>query len=555
MRLEPTLKYFYWGVAAFFVASTIIGGVRQFSPVPFFDIWNGAIEFYLNFEQTHDWRLWWAQHNEHRILLARALFWLDLRAFGGTGAFLVCANYTFLGLIVCLFCKILNEAKISSLKYVMPFSIAWLVFWIQNENLTWGFQVQFWMAQLFPLLAFYSYFKYLEVKKLKYFAASMLCALLATGSMANGVLVAPLLLLYAGYSRSGWRSYAAIAVLVVIELATYFSNYSAPGHHGSLLSAVRSDPIGLLHYIALYLGSPFVSIFGDTELAKSIGAGFGIMFVLISVAMVLLQIKKRTTKTDVRGIDKALICYILFMLATAIGTAGGRLVFGVDQSLSSRYTTPVLMGWLALFTVVYSRVLFNFKADWAKYGLLSLLVVMMPVQVKALTVSNTIKFDRSVAALAIALNVLDVKQLNNLWPLSESMLKIAKEAREHEVTIFAQQPLNQFEDKLNTQIKINTINACTGFVDKMEGIDSDPEWTKVTGWFHSENLPKYVWITDEDLKITGVAVIGVQRLDVKNARNIKDENTGFSGYILTRKANDDKYLVGDVDNCVIPVSK
>lgn len=554
MRLESGIRYLYWLLAAFFVASTIIGGVRQFSPVPFFDIWNGAIEFYLNFEQTHDWKLWWAQHNEHRIVLARALFWLDLRIFGGTGLFLVFANYTFLGLVVALFCKILKEAKLPSPQYVVPFAIAWLVSWIQNENLTWGFQVQFWMAQLFPLLAFYLYYKTLESNQLKYFIASIFCAVLATGAMANGILVAPLLLLYAVYSRSGWRKYSVLTTVVVAELMLYFSSYSTPGHHGNLLSAVHSNPLGLVHYISLYLGSPFVSMLGNTGFAKVVGTGFGAAFALLSAILVLLKVKERAKKTGAVSVDDALICYILYMLATAIGTAGGRLVFGVEQSLSSRYATPVLMGWLAMFIVVYPKISVNFKVDSAKYGLLAVLVAMLPVQVKALTAPSTVKFDRSVAALAIASNVRDVNQLNNLWPLTEAMLKIGKKAKAQGITIFAEEPLRLLDSKFNARLKINSAGTCSGYLDSKKEVVEDSKWTKLSGWFYSENLPEYVWVADKSFNVIGVAAIGAQRLDVSNALHIKQKNTGFSGYVESQAINEIRFIVSSVDNCVVQIN-
>ncbi|MGD4365427.1 hypothetical protein QT713_22860, partial [Xanthomonas citri pv. citri] len=42
-----------------------------FSPVPFWDMWDGGLGFYVR--QMTDVSQWWAQHNEHRIVLSRIL--------------------------------------------------------------------------------------------------------------------------------------------------------------------------------------------------------------------------------------------------------------------------------------------------------------------------------------------------------------------------------------------------------------------------------------------------------------------------------------------------
>ena len=55
------------------VLLAMIGGVRRYSPIPFGDMWNGTLGFFVRI-QDGDYSAWWAQHNEHRIVLARILF-------------------------------------------------------------------------------------------------------------------------------------------------------------------------------------------------------------------------------------------------------------------------------------------------------------------------------------------------------------------------------------------------------------------------------------------------------------------------------------------------
>src|SRR5690349_8591139 len=74
------------------VVLAVVGGFRHYSPVPFWDMWPGYVDFWVRLSEG-EWGAWWAQHNEHRIVLARLLFWVDHAVFGGTIGFLFVVNY------------------------------------------------------------------------------------------------------------------------------------------------------------------------------------------------------------------------------------------------------------------------------------------------------------------------------------------------------------------------------------------------------------------------------------------------------------------------------
>ena len=46
---------------------------------------------------------WWSQHNEHWIVLARMLFWIDLSWFHGLGSFLIVVNFLLIGIAYLVF--------------------------------------------------------------------------------------------------------------------------------------------------------------------------------------------------------------------------------------------------------------------------------------------------------------------------------------------------------------------------------------------------------------------------------------------------------------------
>src|SRR5262245_64250723 len=79
-------------LALSFVGLAIIGAIRVYSPVPLSDMWNGSVDFFRRVNDG-DMAAWWAAHNEHRIVLARILFWMDLALFSGTAWLLIVAHY------------------------------------------------------------------------------------------------------------------------------------------------------------------------------------------------------------------------------------------------------------------------------------------------------------------------------------------------------------------------------------------------------------------------------------------------------------------------------
>src|SRR5687767_513075 len=76
-----------------FLALALVGGTRHYSPVPFWDMWDSYLGF---FGSTRDggFGVWWAQHNEHRIVFSKVLFWLDLAVVRrGSTPFLIACNF------------------------------------------------------------------------------------------------------------------------------------------------------------------------------------------------------------------------------------------------------------------------------------------------------------------------------------------------------------------------------------------------------------------------------------------------------------------------------
>lgn len=195
-------------LALAFAVLGIIAGARAHSPVPFWDMWDGSLGFYMH--QQVDASAWWAQHNEHRIVLARALFFLDLKYFGGQAVFLLIVNYLLAGATFSLLAwcasRIVSPVT-TSMKITMAVILGLAFLWTQENNLTWGFQSQFFLAQLLPLVALVLLWKSSLPGQRRHwwFAASLGVGVIAAGSMANGVVASWLIFAGCVVGRQGWR--------------------------------------------------------------------------------------------------------------------------------------------------------------------------------------------------------------------------------------------------------------------------------------------------------------------------------------------------------------
>jgi hypothetical protein len=61
-------------LAAAVLVLAVIGAVRWYSPVPYWDMWDGYLIYYLFSVQSGIWAHVFAQANEHRVTLSHLLF-------------------------------------------------------------------------------------------------------------------------------------------------------------------------------------------------------------------------------------------------------------------------------------------------------------------------------------------------------------------------------------------------------------------------------------------------------------------------------------------------
>jgi hypothetical protein len=442
-------------LACLFVLADMAGGIRWYSPVPFSDMWEGYIGFYDRV-QRGDWSGWLAFHNEHRIFLARLLFWLDLSCFQGNLIFLYLVNYLLLGAISLVFYRYLVWCEPLSVrrKVLATVMLLPLFSWVQAGNLVWAFQSQFFMAQLLPLSAFYLLDRALashDDSGGRLYIMACLAGLISPLAMANGVLALPLMLLQVCIAQ-GRRSWCyQLLLLTVLVWGLYFRGYTSPEEHGGVIHALLTHPFTLTLHVFSYLGGPLYRFAGEHAwsiwLARSVG-----MLAIVLLGVACLRRLAGQKKNPVK--DWGLVIFGIYILGTAVATAGGRMKLGVDPVMVSRYTTPTLMLWVALL-VLYRHAL---HALWRMPsffcgGLLRavaccLLVGMIHVQLKALRSHAAELYERRVSAIALALGIADSSQIEQVGQPARQIMRLAALAVRHDWSVFGTEILRDLSVRI-----------------------------------------------------------------------------------------------------------
>jgi hypothetical protein len=562
-KYEFALITFFSLFAILFLVLAIIGGMRSYSPIPFWDMWNGYLDFYAKI-YSGNWFAWWAQHNEHRIVLARIFFWLDIRYFHGQGWLLIVVNYLLLSVVTISFVLICNKVNKGKDKYLALFLVCWLFFWSQHQNLTWGFQSQFILAQLFPFIALWLLSKSVDSTRLTtiYFSVSVIIGFLSIGSMANGIITLPLMWLYALILRMTRLRTLVLFVLSIICICLYFYEYHAPPGHGSLTLAIRDNPIGLIRFMATYLGSPFYYVFGKSYFGKIMSEFFGIL--ILSGTGFFIIMLSRSSRDNVLNI--ALLFFIIYIIGTSLGTAGGRLIFGIDQALEGRYTTPALMVWGAAFLIIMPYFRRLKLHTFVPYVLIFLLIFMLQEQVKALDNQRSKLTEQNVAALSLALDLEDEGQIKHILPSATWGQELAKIPRERQYSIFGYgniQKLSLFMHKSSLTRTLNGAEHCTGYIDSVHKIDGrGNDYLSISGWaFDTKNKEKsdLIYLLDSLGNPAGVGFIGIERQDVANSISKDALYSGFKGYVKASQQEKDIFVEIVDTHCFIklkvPLSK
>jgi hypothetical protein len=552
---------FNWLRVAIFVLSAnliglaFIGGAIGYSPVPYWDMWGGTLQFVQRFDDDPIRELF-AQHNEHRIVLSRLLFLIDYHLFGGTSAFLVICNYVFAAAIWVVFARCLlslNVHEPGQDRWVLVAILgAWLFLWAQKVNFTWAFQSQFFLAQLIPLLAFLSLSRAAFRPQVlsRWFMGALILGGLSPFTMANGLIVFPIMILGAVLMRMSRIQIGILVVCASVAISLYLSDYRAPAAHGSVLETLAAQPVTVLHYTFTYLGNPGVYIAGSSSVVRYASTFAGLCLAAITLVLTIQSVWRRHASP----VSFGLLLFIIFVGAGAFTTAAGRVSFGIESAFSSRYTTPVLMAWAALFCIASPHLLrwhhTGTRTPFLTFGAtIVALCLLMVSQARALAPMHPLNHQKEVAALALGMGIGDDTLVALVHPNTDRAMAIAQAAARENLGIYGKPALKNARESIDQNLTTSSQRSCAGDLEFYEIIDDEPGYVRIYGWqFRSKTKSQSarLYIVDADAQIVGVALRGRASPHLIEAYGPAAARSGFTGYLKSDVTNAELIIVSDI---------
>jgi len=539
-----------------FFVTAVVGAIQNFSPVPFWDMWDGYLNFYVRVTNG-DYAAWWAQHVDHRTVVSNLLFWIDLRVFNGALWFLILVNYL-LVLATWLTLRsiaqsVLPEKKLATSRSLYSgVTLALLFSWTQKENLTWAFQSQMFTGILFPMIAFMLFYRAENStgrRSKLYYVGSLATGVVSAGTMINGLAALPIMAVLGILLRASKTRISLIVVLAVAISVLYFLGFAAPNspERSSLFRSLLEQPLNVLTFFFAYIGAPAHFIIRDGLLAAVITGSL----IVCGFAWVAVTSLGRPIENRARYI---ILAVLLYAILSSIGIAGSRINLGVEYAFTSRYMTNVLVLWAAMILLLLYRCPTMSRCRTVVFFfMLAIPTALLPTQVQALKKDSNALTDRLVAALALELGVQDEEQITKIFPWMRPAIVLAQKPIERNLSIFGDPLIRDAAKSLMSVDQHHGID-CVGSIETINVIPGDRRFARLSLWLmdrYTHLTPNAFYVLNPKRKIIGYGVSGYVRYGLTDTGEA--HNAGGSAYVLTDAMDDKLILKGRDYNCEVLV--
>jgi hypothetical protein len=546
---SPMFRSFEQRTASAFSYLILLGGIATaavaaymvvvcYSSLPWSDGW-AQITVAVSGESPFSLHWLWQQHNEHRLVLTKLLLGLDLQLFAAKQKLLLTAIYCVQLLQWCLLTwsmRVLGGWR-GELWRTGAGLVAFCLFCpTQWENFVWGFQSCFVLPPLFATLSCIGLLLYWQAQGpgvWKFILLSVVAALAAVCSLANGLLLLPLLAVAALVLRLKRSVVLTYVIGAIVSFAVYFYHYVRPSQNSDPLTALRS-PGRLIGYAATYLGSSWTigHSWDGRNLTIALVVGLCGIAVLLSFVLRFRMLLEREAAFSIQ-----LLLLALFCAGSAFLTATGRAGSGNGQAFSSRYQTVALLFWFSLGCLVLTAA----SASSGRLTLLAIqaffvLVLLRGAALVRLPLGDAREhaFNQRAASAALLSGVNDREQITYVFFNPDYVLQVAPFMREKRVSIFADGDQGSLGAPIESIAQIGDRQQCEGELQSVTTLDSGD--LRITGWAWGlqRHKPATRVFTVSNAKIIGFGAVGEWRPAVRAVHH--EMRTSFVGFTAYAKA-------------------
>lgn len=511
----------------------------DYSGALYWDEWDSRLSMDLPLSDLN-WGLLWQQHNEHRLVISKILFFLDFKLFNGSNMPLIVINFVVVGLTIISVYRVVSLAR-----YRIPKNTVTLIVYIftlgslsilQIENFSWGFQVQFFLSVLLPVISFLYYLKFTSGNLKFHLFLAYFFALAALGTMASGNFSMVVIFLTSIYLRRDIREVVLNGVLSTILLLAYSFNYAS--ENSSPIETLIQHPNFVLRYVITYFASP-INQLTYSQIPEFAAAFTGIIYLFFAKRIFYAMKVRETEEISTFG-----FMVFLYSILIALVSAGGRYYFGVDQANSSRYTTISLLGWFGVMLVLLSNRRTTFKSRRSSWLYLAFILTLMllPFQIVNANSINDVKYQRNLASIALLHNVQDDSTSIALYPNGQRLVELSQPLIEKQKSIYTKAFIEKYNPRYVSLSDMSDKPNCLGFVDHIRE-SSDGKGYFVEGWT-ATNIGKTSSLdllsTDEQGNVIGAGISGFTRLDVAQQLGSWSSKAGFK---MVTRARPQRILV------------
>ncbi len=407
--------------------------LNYYNPLPIWDYWRAVID--LKEIQALHFQVLWTQHNDHRIIFPEIIFLADMLLFRGRQILpLILSTLCYVSMWALVARTLVADANLSApLRAVAILLTGTMMAWRGCAQVVGvPFLLQWTLLQAMVFLALELIFQTKRKAKNRYLAGCIACAVVASYSAVNGLLIWPILLLAGWILGLSRRQICVLTLAAVISSGVFFIGYHSTGSLN--LHNLLIHPVYAAEFVFSYLSVPFGLI------APFVGVAFGAASLAAFAILCTIAARSRMLATEAGIVLFGSYC---FTLMTALLISSGRMDPRDPTFLAAkaeRFVSTPLVTWAVL---IAAALWVTYRRGWkvACYVVvLAVVVLLMKVlprtRVWVQSHDNPIR-EQQWATLSLENGVFDPELVRKIYPDPKLIEIYLPVLRQHQISIYS----------------------------------------------------------------------------------------------------------------------